>query len=101
MAVDLGKAKSLLDVGNTQGLLERGDGASGVLVEELVDLGDAKAVLKHGNGLADGLDGAGRGALVDETEEVLGEGDTEGILKLERSQCQYDDREAPSVGGII
>lgn len=72
-----------------------------MLVQERVDLGDAKTVLEHGNGLADGLDGAGRGALVDKTEEVLGEGDTEGILKLHGKQYQHDDREAWTVGCIV
>lgn len=76
------KAKSLQDVRNTEGILQRGDGTDRSVVEELVDGRDTKALLEHGDCLADGLDRAGRGTLVNEAEEELSEGDTKGILEL-------------------
>lgn len=82
LAVYLCKAKSLLNIGDTEGLLDGGDGTVGVLVEELVDGSDTEAVLQHGNSLTNGLDGAGFSTLIKEAKAVLGESDTKGVLEL-------------------
>lgn len=83
----LGNAKGLEDVGNTNGVLDGGDGTTGSVVEELVDLSDASAIHQHGNSHTDGLDGTGLSTLIEETKFELGEGDTEGVLEL--GTCQH------------
>lgn len=85
----LEKAESLLKVGDAQEVLKVGNKTAGGLVEGLVDRRDSEAVLKSGNGGTDGLDGAGLGALVDEVEQVLGEGNTESILELVGNDRKY------------
>lgn len=76
------KAKSLLDVGNTEGLLEGADRAIGRIVEKRVDFVNVQTGLELGNSLADRLDGTGRRTLLGEVEQVLGEGNTKSILEL-------------------
>ena len=78
----LGESEGLVNIGDTKGILEGGDGTPGSLIEECVDSGDSKAFLKHGHGLADGLDGSWRSTLLREAKKVLGKSDTQLVLKL-------------------
>lgn len=78
----LKKAKGLLNISDTKSVLKGRDGAVRGIIEECVDLVNVKTRLKLSNGLANGLDGTRLRALVNKVKEVLGEGDTKGILEL-------------------
>lgn len=58
------------------------DGAARDAVEPGLDLGEADALEEHADGLADMLDQARVGGLFADAEELLGEGDAEGVFEL-------------------
>lgn len=75
----------LLDVGYSEGLLERGHGAVGHALDVGVDRLNGDALLDEREGLADGADDLRREAALDLGEELVGEGLVERSLDL----CLY------------
>lgn len=80
---DSSKTQSLLNVRDTKSTLQRSDGAASGRIQERINRGDAQTLLEHRDGLANGLEGAWRGALFREAEQLFGKGDAEGALELE------------------
>lgn len=76
-------AERSLEVRHTKGLFERGDGAVGEGVEELVDVLDSQSTLEVENSLSDALQVTGLGSLLGEAEKLLCKRDTKLALELE------------------
>lgn len=74
--------EDLLEVGDAEGLLERGDGAVGVALDVGVDGLDGDALLDESEALADGPNDLGRKTTLDERHELLGEGLVKSSLDL-------------------
>ena len=83
--MDLLDLEHLLNVGNTNGLLEGGHGAVGHALDVGVDSLDGDALLDEREGLADGADDLGREAVLDLGEELVGEG----LVKRSLDLCFY------------
>lgn len=61
-----------------------------MLIEESVDIANDQTSIELGDGLTNGPDGAGFGALLHHAEQVLRERDTEGVTKQRKEAMSVD-----------